>query len=40
MYKTILMMIYGSGLKVSEAVNLRIEDIDSRKMRISVRAGK
>ena len=34
------MMIYGSGLRVSEAVNLRIEDIDSRKMRIFVRAGK
>src|SRR5699024_8219590 len=34
MYKTIFMMIYGSGLRVSEAVNLRIEDIDSRKMRI------
>ena len=33
-------MIYGSGLRVSEAVNLRIEDIDSRKMRIFVRAGK
>ena len=40
MYKTIFMMIYGSGLRVSEAVNLRIEDIDSRKMRIFVRAGK
>ena len=40
MYKTIFMMIYGSGLRISEAVNLRIEDIDSRKMRIFVRAGK
>ena len=27
MYKTIFMMIYGSGLRVSEAVNLRIEKI-------------
>ena len=40
MYKTIFMMIYGSGLRVSEAVNLKIEDIDSKKMRIFVRAGK
>lgn len=40
MYKTIFMLIYGSGLRVSEAVNLRIEDIDSRKMRIFVRKGK
>ena len=40
MYKTIFMMIYGSGLRVSEAVNLKIGDIDSRKMRIFVRGGK
>ena len=40
MYKTIFMMIYGSGLRVSEAVNLKIEDIDSRKMRIFVREEK
>lgn len=40
MYKTIFMMIYGSGLRISEAVNLRVEDIDSRKMRIFVREGK
>ena len=40
MYKTIFMMIYGSGLRISEAVNLKIEDIDSKKMRIYVRAGK
>ena len=40
MYKTIFMLIYGSGLRISEAVNLKIEDIDSKKMRIFVRAGK
>lgn len=40
MYKTIFMLIYGSGLRISEALNLRIEDIDSRKMRIFVRKGK
>ena len=40
MYKTIFMMIYGSGLRVSEAVNLKIKDIDSKKMRIFVRNGK
>ena len=39
-YKTIFMMIYGSGLRISEALNLRIEDIDSKKMRIFVREGK
>lgn len=40
MYKTIFMLIYGSGLRVSEAVSLKIEDIDSKKMRIFVRGGK
>ena len=40
MYKTIFMLIYGSGLRISEAVNLKVEDIDSKKMRIFVRAGK
>ena len=39
-YKTIFMMIYGSGLRISEALNLRVKDIDSKKMRIFVREGK
>ena len=40
MYKTIFMMIYGSGLRISEATNIRIEDIDSKNMRIFVREEK
>lgn len=40
MYKTIFMLIYGSGLRISEATNLRIEDIDSKNMRLFVRNGK
>lgn len=39
-YKTIFMLIYGSGLRIGETANLRIEDIDSKKMRIFVRDGK
>ena len=39
-YKMIFMLIYGSGLRIGEAANLRIEDIDSKKMRIFVREGK
>ena len=39
-YKTVFMMIYGSGLRISEATNLRIEDIDSKNMRLFVRNGK
>ena len=36
MYKTIFMMIYGSGLRISEATNIRIEDIDSKNMRLTL----
>lgn len=39
-YKTIFMMIYGSGLRISEAVAIRVEDIDSKNKRIFVRNGK
>ena len=39
-YKTIFMMIYGSGLRISEAVVIRVEDIDSENMRLFVRNGK
>lgn len=39
-YKMIFMLIYGSGLRIGEAANLRVEDIDSKKMRIFVREGK
>ena len=40
MYKTIFMLIYGTGLRISEAVALKVEDIDSKNMRIFVRNGK
>ena len=39
-YKTMFMMIDGTGLRISEVANLRIGDIDSKKMRIFVREGK
>jgi site-specific recombinase XerD len=39
-YRAIFMTIYGSGLRVSEAANLRIKDIDSKNMRILIRQGK
>ena len=39
-FKTIFMLVYGSGLRIGEVANLREEDIDSKKMRIFVRAGK
>ncbi|WP_208646798.1 tyrosine-type recombinase/integrase [Pedobacter jejuensis] len=39
-HKTILMLAYGMGLRVSEIVNLAITDIDSKSMQVHIRAAK
>jgi len=39
-HKAILMTIYSGGLRVSEAVNLKIKDIDSSRMQIRVEQAK
>jgi len=39
-YKTLLCTIYSGGLRVSEALRLRIDDIDSARMVIRIRQGK
>lgn len=39
-YRVLLMTIYGTGLRISEALGLRASDIDSRRMVIRVRQGK
>jgi integrase/recombinase XerD len=39
-YRTLLMVIYGAGLRVSEAVNLRIADIDGDRKTIHIRCSK
>ena len=39
-FKTIFMLVYGSGLRIGEVANLRVEDIDSKNMRLFVRKGK
>lgn len=39
-HRALILTAYGSGLRVSELVNLKVTDIDSRSMRILVRSGK
>lgn len=39
-HKTLLIVIYGAGLRVSEAVNLRMKDIDSLRMTLHIRDCK
>lgn len=39
-HKTLLVTIYGAGLRVSEAVNLRLNDIDSQRQTLHIRCSK
>ena len=39
-HKAILMMAYSSGLRISEAAHLKVNDIDSARMTVLVRQGK
>jgi integrase/recombinase XerD len=39
-HRTIIMLLYSTGMRVSEISNLRITDIDSKSMRIKVVEGK
>lgn len=39
-HKTILFLIYSGGLRLSELINLRIEDIDSESMKIHIMQAK
>jgi integrase/recombinase XerD len=40
LYRTILMILYGTGLRRAEVVRLKVGDIDSQRMVIRVRQGK
>ena len=39
-HKTLLMLVYGMGLRVSEIINLKITDIDSKSMQVHIQGGK
>lgn len=39
-YRLVLMTMYATGLRVSEATRLRVENIDGQRMMIHVRSGK
>ncbi len=39
-HKTILVLIYSCGLRISELINLRIKDIDNKRMLIQIRNSK
>ena len=39
-YRAVLMLCYGAGLRISEAIGLRIGDIDSARMLIRIVEGK
>lgn len=39
-HKAILSVAYSVGLRVSEVINLKIEDVDSKRMVINIRNGK
>lgn len=39
-HKLILMLIYSSGMRLGEALSLRVKDIDSQRMAIRVEQGK
>jgi integrase/recombinase XerD len=39
-YRTVLMLCYGAGLRIMEAVSLQVSDIDSQRMLLRVEQGK
>jgi len=39
-YRTIIMLIYSTGARVSESVNIKLTDIDSRRMQVNIQEGK
>jgi integrase/recombinase XerD len=39
-HRTVIMFIYSTGTRVSECVNIRLSDIDSKRMQVNILEGK
>jgi site-specific recombinase XerD len=39
-HRTIIMFLYSTGARVSECVNIKLTDIDSRRMQVNIQEGK
>jgi integrase/recombinase XerD len=39
-HRTVIMFIYSTGTRVSECVNIRLSDIDSKRQQVNIREGK
>ena len=39
-YQTFILVTYSMGLRIGEALNLRVGDIDSERMKVHIRLGK
>ena len=39
-HRTMIMFIYSTGARVSECVNIKLTDIDSKRMQVNIQEGK
>lgn len=39
-HRTVIMLIYSTGARVSECVNIKLTDIDSKRMQVNIQEGK
>jgi len=39
-HRTVLMLIYSTGVRVSECVNIKLSDIDSKRQKVNIQEGK
>jgi integrase/recombinase XerD len=39
-HRTLIMLIYSTGARVSESVNIKLSDIDSKRMQVNIQEGK